>query len=112
MVTAPLMMSQLPIQLPKPNASATPPPKDPTVVSVDATGNYFIDEGRGAGPLPYSFTDLQLKLRAMAKDDPSELVFVKAEKKIDYGRVVDLISVVGQSGFDKVSLQQQAPDAP
>ena len=48
----------------------------------------------------------------MAKLDSSELIFVKAEKKIDYGRVVDLISVVGQSGFDKVSLQQQAPDAP
>ena len=112
MVTAPLMMSQLPIQLPKPNPSSTPPPKDPTVVAIDATGNYTLDEGRGAGPQPYTYEALQLKLREMAKLDSSELIFVKAEKKIDYGRVVDLISVVGQSGFDKVSLQQQAPDAP
>jgi biopolymer transport protein ExbD len=112
MVTAPLMMSQLPIQLPKPNMSATPPPKDPTVVAVDEAGNYSLDEGRGAGPQPYAYDGLQVKLQEMAKADPNEIIFIKAAKKLDYGRVVDLISVVGQSGFDKVSLQQQAPDAP
>ncbi len=110
MVTAPLMMSQLPIQLPKTNPSQQEKKKDPTVVSVDQNGVYFLDEGYGAGPQQMDYTALQLKLREMAKKDSSDLIFVKGANHIAYGTVVDLIGMVGNSGFDKVSLQQQKPD--
>ena len=51
MVTSPLMMSQLPVTLPKASSTPSENPKEPTIVSIDALGNYFIDAGDGAGPI-------------------------------------------------------------
>jgi biopolymer transport protein ExbD len=51
MVTAPLMMSQLPITLPKASSAQSDKPRDPMVVSVNRDGHYFIDPGTGTGPV-------------------------------------------------------------
>jgi biopolymer transport protein ExbD len=105
MVTAPLMMSQLPITLPKASSAPSDKPKDPLIVSVDEAGHYFIDRDRAIGPVEVPADQLQPMLIQIAKEDPGNLVYVSGEKGIDYGRVVDLIGIVGNSGFDKVSLQ-------
>ncbi len=107
MVTAPLMMSQLAVTLPKASSTPSDKPKDPLIVSVDLTGHYFIDRDRTIGPIEVSAAELQPQLIAIAKEDPDNLVFVSGDQKIDYGRVVDLIGIVGNSGFAKVSLQSK-----
>ena len=107
MVTAPLMMSQLPVTLPK--ASSTPSDKkqDPLIVSVDIAGHYYIDQDRAVGPVEVPADQLQSQLIQIAKQDPDNLVFVSGDQKINYGKVVDLIGLVGNSGFNKVSLQSK-----
>jgi biopolymer transport protein TolR len=105
MVTSPLMMSQLPITLPKASSAPSDNPKEPTVVSIDDAGNYFIDAGDGAGPIGTSPENLQPRLIEIAALDPDQLVFVQGASKIEYGRVVDLIGIVSASGFSKVSLK-------
>lgn len=107
MVTAPLMMSQLPITLPKASSAPADKPKDPLIVSIDVGGHYYIDRDRSIGPVEVSAEELQPTLIAIAKEDPGNLVYVSGDQKIDYGRVVDLIGIVGNSGFDKVSLQSK-----
>lgn len=107
MVTAPLMMSQLPITLPKASSAPSDKPKDPLIVSIDVGGHYYIDRDRSVGPVEVSAEELQPTLIAIAKEDPGNLVYVSGDQKIDYGRVVDLIGIVGNSGFDKVSLQSK-----
>ena len=107
MVTAPLMMSQLQVTLPKASSVQTTQPKEPTIVSIDAAGNYFIDAGDGAGPQPYPQSALQPRLIEMARSAPDTLVFVQGDSKIAYGRVVDLIGLVSLSGFSKVSLKSK-----
>ena len=107
MVTAPLMMSQLPITLPKASSAPSDKPKDPLIVSIDVAGHYYIDRDRSVGPVEVSAEELQPTLIAIAKEDPGNLVYVSGDQKIDYGRVVDLIGIVGNSGFDKVSLQSK-----
>ncbi len=105
MVTSPLMMSQLPVTLPKASSAPSENPKEPTVVSIDAAGNYFIDAGDGLGPIGVTGEGLQPKLIELSAVDPDQLVFVQGDSKIDYGRVVDLIGLVSASGFSKVSLK-------
>jgi biopolymer transport protein ExbD len=104
MVTAPLMMNQLPITLPKPSVFADPNNKpDKLAVSFDLAGQYYIqhnEEPKAAVAYP----DLPGQLQAIAKDHPEEVVTVCADPQSIYDRVVDLMAIVGSSGFSKVTL--------
>ncbi len=110
MVTAPLMMSQLPVTLPKASSAPSDKPKEPTVVSIDANGIYYIDAGDGNGPQVTAADALQPRLIELSRQDPDTLVFVQGDAKIAYGRVVDLIGLVSLSGFSKVSLKSSKGD--
>lgn len=103
MVTAPLMMSQLPIQLPKASLQQMGKPRDPLIVSMDNDGNYFINSD------PVAADKLEPQLQDIAKTQPDNIVYVRADKSVSYGKVVALLQLVGSAGFYKVSLMSQAP---
>jgi len=104
MVTAPLMMNQLPITLPKPSMVSDPNLKPEKLsVSLDLQGNYFLqhnDQPKEAVP----YADLAARLQGIAQEHPDELVTVCADALSIYDRVVDLMAVVGGAGFSKVTL--------
>ena len=103
MVTMPIMMNQLPITLPKPSTFSSPDKPERLTVSLDLQGTYYIqrnDEAKQA----VAYTDLPAQLRQLAESNAQELVTVCADKDSIYDRVVDLMAVVGGSGFDKVTL--------
>ena len=103
MVTMPLMMNQLPITLPKPSLALPDKPPEKLTVDFDLQNNYFIQHNE----LPkeaVSYTDLPARLRDLADKNPDELVTVCADKESIYDRVVDLMAIVGSSGFSKVTL--------
>jgi biopolymer transport protein TolR len=98
MITAPLMMAQLPIELPKTSAADLGKPKQPLIVSLDTSGQYYIN-GK-----PTASVDLPTQLKALASQDPDQTVYVRADKAIPYGQVMALLGEVGQSGFYRISL--------
>jgi len=103
MVTAPIMLNQLPVTLPKPSMVQSDKPPEKLAVSFDLQNNYFIqqnDEPKQA----VAYADLQARLRALAESRPDEVVIVCADKDSIYDRVVDLMAIVGDSGFHKVTL--------
>lgn len=103
MVTAPLMMNQLPITLPKPSLFQSDKPPEKLTVDFDLQNNYFIQHNESAKEaVPYA--DLPARLHAIAEQTPDELVTVCADKNAVYDRVVDLMAIVGSSGFGKVTL--------
>lgn len=106
MVTAPLMMSKLPITLPKANLDEMGKPRDPLIVSVDLQSHYYLDTGQHSEEIP--FDQLPNRLRAIAQSQGDNLVYVRADKGVEYGRVLDLIGMVGASGFYRVSLMSEA----
>lgn len=122
MVSMPAMMNQLVIEIPK--KSNTPPPLNvkpkPTMyVLLDDAGSYYLQFGLDGVPEPVQFEELPAKLIATASDYTKELVYVKAAPRIDYGRVVMLIELLGKTGYEKVALdknetaaQLDAPAAP
>ena len=109
MVSMPAMMNQLSIEIPK--KSLTPPPPDakpkPTMyVVLDDTGSYYFQFGADGALEPVAFDQLPAKLIDKAQDYNGELVYVKAAPRIDYGRVVSLIEMMGKSGYAKVALDK------
>jgi biopolymer transport protein TolR len=107
MITAPLMMAQLPIELPKTSAADLGKPKQPLIVSMDKNSQYYIN-GK-----PLAAVDLPVQLETLANQDPDQTVYVRADKAIPYGQVMALLGEVGQSGFYKISLiSKQASTSP
>ena len=103
MVTAPLMMNQLPITLPKPSLIQTNKPPQKLAVSFDAQRNYFVqrnDEAKQGVP----YAELPALLHRIAEEQPDELVTVCADPQSVYDHVVDLMAIVENSGFGKVTL--------
>jgi TolR protein len=108
MVAAPLMMAGVPVQLPKTTAQKIAPPREPLVVSIDKDGAYFVRKE------PVAADALVAKLAALRAEAPDQVVYVRADRTLDYGRVVELMGLVGQAGFAKVSLvaEGMTPPAP
>jgi biopolymer transport protein ExbD len=107
MVTAPLMLSKVPITLPKAALQEMGKPRDPLIVSFDTEGNYYIDTGGGhSDPVPYD--QLPARLQAIAVAEPDNLVYIRADKGVIFDKVRDLLKIAAGAGFYKVSLMSQA----
>jgi biopolymer transport protein ExbD len=107
MVTAPLMMSQVPITLPKAALQEMGKPRDPLIVSFDLSGNYYIDTG-GGHVEEFRYEQLLPRLHDIAQAQPDNLVYIRADKGAVFDKVRDLLKIAAQAGFYKVSLMSQA----
>ncbi len=103
MVAAPLMASGVPLTLPKLLVSAPPPPGKPVVVSIDKDGRIFVGRDEVAlAQLPGRLADLTRRDAAPPVADP--VVYVRGDKALDYGRVLELLSALGAAGLTRLSL--------
>lgn len=98
MVTAPLLSSGIKINLPESSSVLKNEKKDPVTVSLNSKGEIFIQKKR--------FTREQLiqKLKLLKKNNKNLKIYIKGDKKLDYGKVMDLMSLINSSGFTKVAL--------
>ncbi len=107
MVTAPLMMSQVPITLPKAALQEMGKPRDPLILSFDLAGNYYLDTG-GGNVQEFSYEQLPQRLHDIAVAQPDNLVYIRADKGAVFDKVRDLLKIAARAGFYKVSLMSQA----
>ena len=107
MVTAPLLMSQLPITLPKASLQEMGKPRDPLILSFDLQGNYYLDTGGGhSEQIPLD--QLPERLHAIAQTEPDNLVYIRADKAVTFEKVRQLLKIAAGAGFYKVSLMSEA----
>ncbi len=103
MVAAPLLTVGVPVDLPQTQAPPITDPKEPLVISINHEGHIFIQETDTA-------TDsLVPRLQAITGENPDALVYVRADKSIDYGRVLEVMSLISAAGYRRVSLIAEAP---
>ena len=102
MVTAPLLMVGVPLDLPKTRAAAITTPKEPVILSLDRGGDIFIGDDKVAPG------DLEARLAALAAEDPARIVYVRGDRSITYAQLMDMLSQVNRAGFAKVSLVAEA----
>jgi biopolymer transport protein ExbD len=105
MVTAPLLVAGMPVELPKTTAQPIAQNKKPVVVTYAADRSLSIrDERVEAG-------SLVPRLAALRAAQGDAVLYVRADKKIPYGDVMELLSRISASGYQRISLLAQTPGA-
>src|SRR4030081_309001 len=103
MVTAPLLTVGVPVELPQTQAPPINEPKEPLVITLNREGVVYIQEASVA------VDSLVPKLQAITGANPDAVIYVRGDKEINYGRVLEVMSLVSSAGFRKVSLVAEAP---
>ena len=98
MVTAPLLTAGVQVDLPKTQAATLAGKDEPLSISVDSQGRIFLQE-----------TEVELgalapRLIAITHNNPDARIFVRGDKAISYGRVMEVMGTVNAAGFTKVAL--------
>lgn len=102
MVAAPLMVAGVPVDLPKTTAPRVGQSKKPMVVTLTPDGRLqirdeFVDRGA-----------LVVRLREIRAGEGDAVVYVRGDTKAAYGDVMDVLTLVGESGYSRVSLLAKA----
>ncbi len=104
MITAPLLTVGVPVDLPKTKASRDVGQDEPLVISVNAKGKLFIQDTEIA------LGALAARLRAITSNKQETRIFVRGDKQIAYGQVMDVMGAVHRAGFRRVALITEMPD--
>ena len=99
MVAAPMMTQGVDVALPEVDAKAVSQEEDvPFVVSVNREGKAFINDVR------VNTDELGAKLQAIFKEKPVQKVFLRADKGVAYGTVMEVMSQIRGAGIEKLGL--------
>ncbi|MEQ1688725.1 MAG: protein TolR [Sphingopyxis sp.] len=109
MVTAPLLTSGVPVDLPETNARPLDQPERPPVqISLNAEGELFIDDRA------VSMTALPARLSALAAEPDSDTrnIMLRADRSLDYGRVMRVMGELNRAGLTHVSMVTTGSSTP
>ena len=100
MVSAPLLTVGVPLDLPQTQAKSLEQDKTPLQLSVDVRGKVFINDTEVA------MADLIPKLKAItdARGGTDERIYMRADKKADYGTVARVMRQLSGAGFKRLAL--------
>ena len=102
MVTAPLLASGVPVELPESRANALDQQPDQITISLDRQGQIYIDDGL----VPEGgFVAALENVRCGVEDAP--LVTLRADRTLDYGRVMAVMGELNRAGCNSISLVTQ-----
>ena len=108
MVTAPLLVTGVPVNLPETRAKGLDQDAKPTVVSIDRDGATYLDEQPvGDADLPDRFAEI---IAANAGKAEPPQIFLRADKGLDYGRVMRVMAELNRAGLNRVSLVSSPDD--
>ena len=98
MITAPLLTVGVSVDLPKTKASQLNSKGDPIIISIKKNGELYIQERE--------IDTLQLlpRLKAISSGNKNLRIYVRGDKDVPYGLVLDTIAKIKSSGFKKVAL--------
>ena len=98
MVTAPLLTVGIPVNLPQTKAEPLSNPDEPIVVTINDKGAIYLQETTVGDDA------LVPRLQAITENKPDTKIFVRGDKKIDYGRVMQVMGLIKSAGFTQVAL--------
>ena len=106
MVAAPLMVQGVPLDLPRTSATKLAKVRKPMVVSLAPDGALYIRDER------VERNNLVNRLMALRRDEGDSVVYVRADRKIPYGDVMELLGRVGETGVPPVGRENKPAAGP
>jgi biopolymer transport protein TolR len=108
MVTAPLLTAGVPVNLPDARAKPLDQDQTPVSLSLDADGRIFV----GDAEVPVAdLPDMLTRLAARGGEKPPQ-IFLRADKGLDYGRVMAVMGELNRAGLNRVALVAVGQDGP
>ncbi len=101
MITAPLLVTGVPVDLPESRANALDQDQEPVQISIDQEGRIFLDDDE------MSRNDLAMRLNEIAANqdaaDPRQIM-LRGDKTLDYGLIMGVMGELNRAGLNRVSL--------
>jgi len=105
MVAAPLLTVGVPLELPKTRAEALPVEQEaPLTINLDAEGRIYIQKTEVGAE------NLVAKLTAIQTERQTDKVFLRADRSLDYGVVMQIMGALSAGGFRNIGLVTDQPD--
>jgi biopolymer transport protein TolR len=101
MVTAPLLVQGIDVQLPETGAEAMPGQDEPVTLSVDAQGRYYLDIGTDQDK-PLSDDEVVQRISAVLRNKPETTILVRGDKRVPYERVAFGMSLLQEAGARRI----------
>ena len=102
MITAPLLTVGVPIDLPKTSAANLPGNEEPLTVSINEQGEIYLQETL------VKREELVARLLAISENLTDRRIFVRGDRSVDYGTVMEVMGSLNAAGFNKVALVTEA----
>ena len=103
MVTAPLLTVGIPVDLPKIKSSALTDQKDPIEITIKLDGTVYLGESI------VEVENIIPRLNAITEKNTEARIYVRGDRVVAYGRVMEIISIINSAGYIKVALVAQNP---
>ena len=109
MIAAPMMTQGIKVELPKAAADPVDTKDDePITVSIKQDGSYYIEAG-GDPEKARPLDEVKSIVKKILAEKPDTLVFVQADRRVQYGAVVELMAELNVSGAPSVGLITEPP---
>ena len=103
MVTAPLLTVGIPVDLPKIKANALTDLKDPIEITVKLDGTVYLGESI------VEVENIIPRLNAITDKNTEARIYVRGDRAVAYGRIMEIMSIINSAGYIKVALVAQNP---
>jgi biopolymer transport protein TolR len=98
MVTSPMMLSGVTVDLPETNAKPITASKDPITITLNEQGELFLQDEK------ITFERLLPTLHTITKHDVKTRLLVRGDNSVDYGQIMRILGHIHEAGYTKVSL--------
>jgi biopolymer transport protein TolR len=98
MVTAPLLVAGVPVNLPDSRAKPLEQQQKPVQISLDTTGKLYVDD------VEVPMAGLPGKLTSLPHGADAPQIYLRADRSLDYGRVMQVMGEISRAGLTKVAL--------
>ena len=98
MVTAPLLTVGVPVDLPQTRARSLGDDREPLAVTIDKDGQVFLQN------TPIAEDELVPKLMAISGNGYTQRIFVRGDRTVDYGKVMQVMGLLNAAGFTRIGL--------
>ena len=104
MVTAPLLQMGIDVNLPRVKAKSIDVAEEKLVLTITPAKEIFINKNK----IPIN--DLRTKLESIFSSRTDKEIFMRADKTIPYGFVIEVMSEVRKAGIDKLGMITEPPE--